>query len=117
MTKSDDQAYMVRAVQLARKGLYTTDPNPRVGCVLVKAGEIIGEGWHERAGDPHAEIIALNQAGGQARNSTAFVTLEPCCHTGRTGPCVEAIIEAGISRVVCSAVDPSPLVFQLRHAF
>jgi|TARA_B110000263_G_scaffold36594_2_gene28279 diaminohydroxyphosphoribosylaminopyrimidine deaminase/5-amino-6-(5-phosphoribosylamino)uracil reductase len=111
MTKSDDQAYMVRAVQLARKGLYTTDPNPRVGCVLVKAGEIIGEGWHERAGDPHAEIIALNQAGGQARNSTAFVTLEPCCHTGRTGPCVEAIIEAGISRVVCSAVDPSPLVF------
>ena len=111
MTELDDQVYMARAVQLARKGLYTTDPNPRVGCVLVKSGEIIGEGWHERAGDPHAEIIALNQAGRQARNATAFVTLEPCCHAGRTGPCVEAMIEAGISRVVCSAIDPNPLVF------
>ena len=101
MTGKNDKAYMTRAVQLARKGLYTTDPNPRVGCVLVKAGEIIGEGWHERAGNPHAEIIALEQAGREALNATAFVTLEPCCHTGRTGPCVEALIDAGVSRFVC----------------
>ncbi len=110
MMGENDKAYMTRAVQLARKGLYTTDPNPRVGCVLVKAGEIIGEGWHERAGNPHAEIIALEQAGREALNATAFVTLEPCCHTGRTGPCVEALIDAGVSRLVCSTIDPNPLV-------
>tara|TARA_B100000029_G_scaffold511396_1_gene605331 strand:+ start:589 stop:1701 length:1113 start_codon:yes stop_codon:yes gene_type:complete len=110
MTKADEQEYMSRAVQLAHKGLYTTDPNPRVGCVLVKADEIVGEGWHERAGGPHAEKVALEQAGEKASGSTAFITLEPCCHFGRTGPCVDSLIEAGISRVVCSVVDPNPLV-------
>ena len=101
---------MARAVRLARRGLYSADPNPRVGCVLVKAGRIVGEGWHERAGGPHAERMALERAGDNAAGATAFVTLEPCSHTGRTGPCAQALIAARVARVVCAGADPNPLV-------
>lgn len=100
---------MARALQLARQGLYTTDPNPRVGCVLVKDGEIIGEGWHQRAGLSHAEVEALNSAP-DAQGATAYVTLEPCSHFGRTPPCCDALIKAGVSRVVVAMQDPNPLV-------
>jgi diaminohydroxyphosphoribosylaminopyrimidine deaminase/5-amino-6-(5-phosphoribosylamino)uracil reductase len=95
---------MTRALELAQHGLYTTDPNPRVGCVLVRAGEVVGEGWHVRAGEPHAEVLALRAAGARARGATAYVTLEPCSHTGRTPPCADALIEAGIARVVCAVI-------------
>jgi diaminohydroxyphosphoribosylaminopyrimidine deaminase/5-amino-6-(5-phosphoribosylamino)uracil reductase len=105
-----DFEYMSRALQLAERGLFTTDPNPRVGCVLVKDGAVVGEGWHVRAGEAHAEIIALAQAGEQARGATAYVTLEPCCHHGRTPPCTEALINAGVTRVVAAMVDPNPQV-------
>jgi len=101
---------MARALELAELGLYTTDPNPRVGCVLVRDGQVVGEGWHARAGEPHAEVMALRAAGGRARGAVAYVTLEPCCHTGRTPPCADALIAAGIARVVCAAVDPNPKV-------
>ena len=101
---------MARALRLARRGLYTTDPNPRVGCVLVRDGEILAEGWHRRAGEPHAERIALAAAGERARGATAYVTLEPCCHQGRTPPCADALIAAGVARVVAAMVDPNPLV-------
>lgn len=101
---------MARAVRLARLGLYTADPNPRVGCVLVRDGEVVGEGWHRRAGGPHAERIALAAAGERARGATAYVTLEPCCHQGRTPPCTEALVTAGVQRVVAAMVDPNPLV-------
>ena len=101
---------MSRALQLAERGLYTTQPNPRVGCVLVKDGEIIGEGWHEKAGEAHAEIHALKQAGAKAAGATAYVTLEPCSHHGRTAPCVDALIAAGVLRVVAAMEDPNPLV-------
>ncbi|MFO8024996.1 bifunctional diaminohydroxyphosphoribosylaminopyrimidine deaminase/5-amino-6-(5-phosphoribosylamino)uracil reductase RibD [Thiohalophilus sp.] len=103
---ADDHRYMARALQLAERGLYTTDPNPRVGCVLVRDNAIVGEGWHERAGEPHAEIHALKVAGDAARGSTAYVTLEPCCHQGRTPPCSDALIKAGVSRVVVAMRDP-----------
>ncbi len=105
-----DHKYMSRALQLAERGLYTTDPNPRVGCVLVKDGAVVGEGWHVRAGAAHAEINALAQAGERARGATAYVTLEPCCHHGRTPPCSEALIAAGVTRVVAAMVDPNPRV-------
>jgi diaminohydroxyphosphoribosylaminopyrimidine deaminase / 5-amino-6-(5-phosphoribosylamino)uracil reductase len=105
-----DAFYMARAMQLARKGLYTTDPNPRVGCVLVKDGRIIGEGWHKRAGQPHAEIEALNNATEDTAGATAYVTLEPCSHYGRTPPCCEALVKAGIKRVVAAMQDPNPKV-------
>ena len=105
-----DHGMMARALQLAERGLWTTSPNPRVGCVLVKAGEIVGEGWHEKAGEPHAEVHALRAAGDQARGATAYVTLEPCSHHGRTPPCAEALIGAGVSRVVAAMSDPNPLV-------
>jgi diaminohydroxyphosphoribosylaminopyrimidine deaminase/5-amino-6-(5-phosphoribosylamino)uracil reductase len=105
-----DHEYMARALRLARKGLYTTTPNPRVGCVLVKDGAIVGEGWHERAGAAHAEIHALNAAGGHARGSTAYITLEPCSHHGRTPPCADALIDAGVARVVAAMRDPNPQV-------
>jgi diaminohydroxyphosphoribosylaminopyrimidine deaminase / 5-amino-6-(5-phosphoribosylamino)uracil reductase len=106
-----DGVHMARALELAARGLYTTDPNPRVGCVLVRDGRVIGEGWHERAGQPHAEVLALRAAGaGEARGATAYVTLEPCSHTGRTPPCADALLAAGISRVVCASVDPNPRV-------
>lgn len=105
-----DQAYMARALQLARRGLFSTHPNPRVGCVLVAGGEIVGEGWHLRAGEPHAEVHALRQAGERARGATAYVTLEPCSHHGRTPPCAEALVRAGVARVVAAMQDSNPLV-------
>lgn len=105
-----DCRYMARALHLAVRGLYSTDPNPRVGCVLVRDGEIVGEGWHERAGASHAEIHALMQAGDRARGATAYVTLEPCCHHGRTPPCTDALIKAGVARVVVAMIDPNPKV-------
>lgn len=105
-----DHRYMARALQLAQKGLYTTDPNPRVGCVIVRDEQIVGEGFHRRAGEPHAEIHALNDAGEQAQGATAYVTLEPCSHIGRTGPCAGALKEASVSRVVIAMVDPNPQV-------
>lgn len=101
---------MARALRLAEKGLNTTTPNPRVGCVLVKDGEIVGEGWHERAGEAHAEIHALRAAGANAVGATAYVTLEPCSHHGRTPPCAEALIAAGVGRVIAAMRDPNPLV-------
>ncbi len=101
---------MARALELAHRGLYTTDPNPRVGCVLVKHGRVIAEGWHERAGEGHAEARALAAAGAEARGATAYVTLEPCSHHGRTPPCADALIAAGVARVVCAVVDPNPRV-------
>jgi len=106
----DDARFMARALQLARHGLYTTDPNPRVGCVLVKGGDVVGEGWHERAGGPHAEVVALNVAGEHSRGATAYVSLEPCCHHGRTPPCTRALITAGVARVVAAMPDPNPKV-------
>ncbi len=107
---ADDHRHMARALQLARLGLNTTDPNPRVGCVIVNAGEVVGEGWHERAGEPHAEVHALRAAGERARGATAYVTLEPCSHHGRTPPCADALIEAGVARVVAAMQDPNPQV-------
>ncbi|WP_303759918.1 bifunctional diaminohydroxyphosphoribosylaminopyrimidine deaminase/5-amino-6-(5-phosphoribosylamino)uracil reductase RibD [Alcanivorax jadensis] len=105
-----DTQYMARALQLAEQGLYTTDPNPRVGCVLVRDGEIVGEGFHARAGEPHAERHALAAAGDRARGATAYVTLEPCSHTGRTGPCADALVAAGVARVIAAMEDPNPQV-------
>ena len=104
------ESYLRRALQLAERGLFTTDPNPRVGCVIVKDGQVRGEGWHVRAGEPHAEVLALRAAGEQARGADVFVTLEPCSHTGRTPPCADALISAGVARVWCCGEDPSPKV-------
>ncbi len=101
---------MARALQLAAQGLYTTTPNPRVGCVIVRDGELVGEGWHRQAGEPHAEALALAQAGGRARGATVYVTLEPCSHHGRTPPCVDALIEARVARVIAAMEDPNPAV-------
>src|SRR5262249_16338761 len=106
-----DSAYMARALALAERGLYTTTPNPRVGCVIVSNGVVIGEGWHERAGLPHAEANALADVaarGRSARGATMYVTLEPCNHRGRTPPCADAVIAAGIGRVVAAIADPNP---------
>lgn len=105
-----DKHYMKIALELAAKALGRTSPNPMVGAVLVKDGKIIGRGYHARAGAPHAEIMAIRDAGDKAEGATLYVTLEPCCHFGRTGPCTEAIIEAGIKRVVVAVTDPNPLV-------
>ena len=105
-----DEFYMARALQLAERGLYTTQPNPRVGCVLVGDGEIIAEAWHQRAGEDHAEIIALAKLSGSVQGITAYVTLEPCSHQGKTGPCCDALIRAGVTRVVAAMQDPNPLV-------
>jgi diaminohydroxyphosphoribosylaminopyrimidine deaminase/5-amino-6-(5-phosphoribosylamino)uracil reductase len=105
-----DARHMRRALELAARGLYSTDPNPRVGCVLVRDGRVVGEGWHQRAGEAHAEVLALRAAGDAAWGATAYVTLEPCAHTGRTPPCVEALIAARIGRVVYAIGDPNPLV-------
>ncbi len=101
---------MARALRLAERGLYTTMPNPRVGCVLVRDGEVVGEGWHEKAGEPHAEVHALRAAAAKARGATAYVSLEPCSHHGRTPPCANALIDAGVERVVAAMRDPNPEV-------
>ena len=101
---------MAQALRLAERGLYSTTPNPRVGCVIVKDGRIVGEGWHQRAGEAHAEVHALRAAGEGARGATAYVTLEPCSHHGRTPPCADALIAAGVSRVVAAMQDPNPQV-------
>jgi len=105
-----DRRYMSHALALAEKGLYTTEPNPRVGAVIVRGEQVVGEGWHERAGEPHAEVFALRAAGDKARGATLYVTLEPCSHQGRTGPCADAVIAAGVTRVICAMTDPNPLV-------
>ncbi|TCJ20231.1 bifunctional diaminohydroxyphosphoribosylaminopyrimidine deaminase/5-amino-6-(5-phosphoribosylamino)uracil reductase RibD [Parasulfuritortus cantonensis] len=105
-----DHGYMARAIRLAEQGLTTATPNPRVGCVLVRAGEVVGEGWHERAGEPHAEVHALRAAGERARGATAYVSLEPCSHHGRTPPCANSLIDAGVARVVAAMTDPNPQV-------
>jgi diaminohydroxyphosphoribosylaminopyrimidine deaminase / 5-amino-6-(5-phosphoribosylamino)uracil reductase len=104
-----DEAYLERALELAERGRGRTAPNPLVGAVLVNDGEIVGEGWHERAGEAHAEVVALEAAGERARGATLYVTLEPCAHHGRTPPCADALVEAAVGRVVAAAGDPNPL--------
>src|SRR5438045_7717548 len=99
---------MRRALELAAKGMYTTTPNPRVGCVIAKNGQVVGEGWHEKAGGPHAEIVALEEAGAAAAGATLYVNLEPCNHHGRTPPCSEALIGKKIPRVAAAMRDPNP---------
>ena len=106
----DDLFWMRRAIELARLGQYSTKPNPNVGCVIVKDAQLLGEGFHPRAGQPHAEVFALRQAGEQARGATAYVTLEPCAHYGRTPPCAKALVDAGVAKVVVACPDPNPLV-------
>ena len=108
--RATDHYYMSHALKLAEKGLYSTHPNPRVGCVVVKDDAVVGEGWHERAGLPHAEILALREAGNAARGASVYVNLEPCCHQGRTPPCTGFLIDAGIKRVVAAMEDPNPQV-------
>lgn len=110
MSLSDDYRFMAQALRLARYGMYSTRPNPRVGCVLVNGGEIVGRGYHHHAGGPHAEVGALTQAGRSARGACAYVTLEPCCHRGRTPPCTDALIMAGVTRAVYATRDRHPLV-------
>ncbi|PTB34535.1 bifunctional diaminohydroxyphosphoribosylaminopyrimidine deaminase/5-amino-6-(5-phosphoribosylamino)uracil reductase RibD [Photobacterium phosphoreum] len=105
-----DQQMMLRAITLAKHGRYTTAPNPNVGCVIVNDGDIVGEGYHYQAGQPHAEVFALRQAQHRAQGATVYVTLEPCSHHGRTPPCAEALINAKVARVVCAMVDPNPNV-------
>ncbi|WP_200140086.1 MULTISPECIES: bifunctional diaminohydroxyphosphoribosylaminopyrimidine deaminase/5-amino-6-(5-phosphoribosylamino)uracil reductase RibD [unclassified Pseudomonas] len=101
-----DHRHMTRALELAARGRFTTRPNPQVGCVIVNQGHVVGEGWHERAGEPHAEVHALKRAAAAARGATAYVTLEPCAHHGRTPPCYQALLQAGIERVVVACEDP-----------
>ena len=110
MTDADDATYMARALELADRGTGTVEPNPQVGCVVVRDGVIVGEGWHQRFGGPHAEVHALAAAGRQARGATLYVTLEPCCHHGKTPPCTDAVIAAGVRRVVAAQLDPFPQV-------
>lgn len=109
MFTPDDHRHMAYALELAACGLYTTTPNPRVGCVIVKDGQVVGEGWHEKAGAAHAEAIALEHARKQAAGATVYVTLEPCAHHGRTPPCVDALLKAKPERVVAAMQDPNPL--------
>nr|WP_174506926.1 bifunctional diaminohydroxyphosphoribosylaminopyrimidine deaminase/5-amino-6-(5-phosphoribosylamino)uracil reductase RibD [Acinetobacter sp. Marseille-Q1620] len=105
-----DQQWMLRAIELARLGQYSTRPNPNVGCILVKDGQLVGHGFHPRAGQPHAEVFAMREAGEKAQGATAYVTLEPCAHYGRTPPCAKGLVEAGVARVVIACSDPNPLV-------
>ena len=108
---AQDATHMAQALRLAERGLYTAHPNPRVGCVIIDAqGKSVGEGWHARAGEAHAEINALKQADEKAQGGTAYITLEPCCHHGRTPPCTQTLIKAGIARVVFATADPNPQV-------
>jgi diaminohydroxyphosphoribosylaminopyrimidine deaminase/5-amino-6-(5-phosphoribosylamino)uracil reductase len=107
---AQDRLHLLRALDLAARGLYTTDPNPRVGCVIANTERVLGEGWHVRAGEAHAEVNALSAAGSQARGATVYLSLEPCSHTGRTPPCADALIAAGVARVVCCTRDPNPKV-------
>lgn len=109
-SESPDEAWMQLALQLAARGLGRTTPNPPVGCVLVKNGVAVGKGYHAKAGGPHAEVLALREAGVSAKGATAYVTLEPCSHHGRTPPCVNALVAAGVQRIVIAALDPNPLV-------
>jgi diaminohydroxyphosphoribosylaminopyrimidine deaminase / 5-amino-6-(5-phosphoribosylamino)uracil reductase len=111
-----DHAMMRRALDLAERGLFTTTPNPRVGCVLTRGQEVVGAGWHEKAGGPHAEVAALGRAGVLAAGATAYVTLEPCNHHGRTPPCVDALKQAGVARVVAAIRDPNPQAARGGHA-
>jgi diaminohydroxyphosphoribosylaminopyrimidine deaminase / 5-amino-6-(5-phosphoribosylamino)uracil reductase len=110
MVTAADHEFMRRALELAARGLYTTTPNPRVGCVIAGDGTVVGTGWHEKAGMPHAEVLALKAAGARSRGATLYVNLEPCSHHGRTPPCVDAIIDAGVGRVVAAIQDPNPQV-------
>ncbi|RBC86955.1 bifunctional diaminohydroxyphosphoribosylaminopyrimidine deaminase/5-amino-6-(5-phosphoribosylamino)uracil reductase RibD, partial [Xanthomonas oryzae pv. oryzae] len=110
IASADDHRWMAQALRLAERGAYTTRPNPMVGCVIVRDGVCVGEGFHQRAGGPHAEVFALRAAGELARGATAYVTLEPCAHYGRTPPCALALIEAGVTRVVAAMADPFPQV-------
>ncbi len=105
-----DRVWMQRAIALAQQGQYSTRPNPNVGCVIVKDGHMVGEGFHPKAGQPHAEVFALRQAGERARGATAYVTLEPCAHYGRTPPCAKGLVEAGVAKVIVACSDPNPLV-------
>ena len=107
---AQDRYFMMLAIEQAKHGLYTTRPNPAVGCVIVQAEKVVGQGFHPRAGAPHAEVFALKEAGARAANATAYVTLEPCSHTGRTPPCALALIDAGVKRVVVAGLDPNPQV-------
>ncbi|QQN87927.1 MULTISPECIES: bifunctional diaminohydroxyphosphoribosylaminopyrimidine deaminase/5-amino-6-(5-phosphoribosylamino)uracil reductase RibD [Acinetobacter] len=107
---TQDQIWMRRAIELARQGQYSTKPNPNVGCIIVKDGVVVGEGFHPKAGQPHAEVFAMRQAGEQARGATAYVTLEPCAHYGRTPPCAKGLVEAGVAKVIVACPDPNPLV-------
>ncbi len=110
MFSAADHEFMEQALELAGRGLYTTTPNPRVGCVIVGDGAVVGTGWHEKAGMPHAEVLALKAAGERSRGATLYVNLEPCSHHGRTPPCVDAVIAAGVKRVVAAMQDPNPKV-------
>ncbi|CAG19210.1 bifunctional diaminohydroxyphosphoribosylaminopyrimidine deaminase/5-amino-6-(5-phosphoribosylamino)uracil reductase RibD [Photobacterium profundum] len=110
MFSSIDHSMMLRAIELAKRGRFTTAPNPNVGCIIAQGATIVGEGFHYQAGQPHAEVFALRAAGEQAKGATAYVTLEPCSHFGRTPPCAQALINANVSRVVCAMVDPNPKV-------
>lgn len=105
-----DHALMARALRLAERGLYTTQPNPRVGCVIAHDDQVVGEGWHQHAGEPHAEVFALHAAHGCTRGATVYATLEPCSHQGRTPPCADALVEAGVARIVVASDDPNPKV-------
>src|SRR5512134_28357 len=110
MFNADDHRHMAEALRLGARGRCTTTPNPRVGCVIVRGGEVVGRGWHERAGGPHAEVVALAEAGGRAAGADLYLNLEPCAHQGRTPPCAEALVRAGVRRVVTAMQDPNPLV-------
>lgn len=110
MNGEQDRRYLARAIELASNGIYTTDPNPRVGCVIVKNEQVIAEGWHERAGGPHAEIMALDKAGPEAQGADVYVSLEPCSHHGKTPPCADALVDARVARVIIAGFDPNPVV-------